>query len=98
MARVQKAVVSVAMLLFSQWAVDGDVAGAHEVNRSTRTEDKSHKVLCSYFYFGTQRNLCGDPPLEEVKKRCDEEATKERGEKTECACTQDANYIKDACD
>ena len=61
-------------------------------------EEKSHKVLCSYFYFGTQRNLCGDPPLEEVKKRCDEEASRERGEKTECACTQDANYIKDACD
>jgi len=84
-----------AVLVFGLLLLLGGIA----LSRTGQAEEKkSHKVLCSYFYFGTQRNLCGDPPLDEVKKRCDEEASRERGEKTECACTQDANYIKDACD
>lgn len=94
------AVLAGALLLTTQWAAGrgSQEEEAFETRAPLPVEEKSHKVLCSYYYFGTKRDLCGDPPLEEVKKRCDEEATREHGEKTECACTQDAAYIRDACD
>lgn len=56
------------------------------------------KVLCQYIVFAAPRFVCGRPPLEDVKKRCDERATEERGEPSECSCTEDQTYIQDVCD
>lgn len=61
-------------------------------------EDAPKKIMCSYLVYGNQRYICGEPPLEDVKKKCNEKASEERGEKTECACTADQGYIGDACD
>lgn len=60
-------------------------------------DEESDKVMCTYLVYGSSRYICGEPPLSEVKKKCDEKASEERGEKAECDCTQDPNYIQDAC-
>lgn len=56
------------------------------------------KVMCSYLSYGVRNYVCGKPPMEDVKKKCEEEGSKEHGEKITCACTDDPNYIRDTCD
>jgi hypothetical protein len=64
----------------------------------TLEDAKKKKVMCSYFVYGDERYICGDPPLEDVKKACNKKATEERGEKAECTCTMDQGYIQNARD
>ena len=54
--------------------------------------------MCSYLLYGVQKSVCGVGSVADLQKKCDENATKDRGEETKCACTDDQNYIGDACD
>lgn len=59
--------------------------------------EKPAQILCSYLLYGSRQFVCGPPPMEELKKKCNEKATAERGEKTTCQCSDDPNYIRDTC-
>lgn len=63
------------------------------------TKDQApKKIMCSYYVYGSQKFVCGQPPLQDLKERCSEQASRERGEKTVCDCTDNQDYIGTACD
>ncbi len=56
------------------------------------------KVMCSYLAYGAPRHICGEGDVSRLKKRCEEKATQELGQKSKCTCTDDSGYIQDYCD
>ncbi len=60
-------------------------------------DEKEKKVMCSYLLYGAKHSVCGPPPMEDVKKKCEEKGSAEHGEKITCQCTDDPNYIRDTC-
>ena len=62
------------------------------------TQEKPKKIMCSWLAYDVRDFICGDPPMSDVKKRCDKKATEVRGEKTECECTDDQDFIRNMCD
>lgn len=61
-------------------------------------QEKPKKIMCSWLVYGVRDFICGDPPMSDVKKRCDKKATEVRAEKTECECTDDQDFIREMCD
>lgn len=73
-------------------------ADASELRETELSEPPANKVLCTWLAYGQKRTMCGEEPMDKLKERCSKEASKERGEKVECDCTNDQGYIKDYCD
>ncbi len=65
--------------------------------RPTPLAEGGKKVMCSYLSYGARHYVCGEPPIADVKKKCEEKGSKEHGEKITCACTDDPSYIRDTC-
>jgi len=71
---------------------------SQEGSALSRKKKSSPLIMCMWNAYGKSQYVCSKKEMKEAQKNCDERATKQRGDKSTCSCTDDPNYIKDMCD
>lgn len=80
-------------------AQTGSALTSPEVGQDPLADKKPQKVMCMWNAWGKRQYMCGDPPKEEVQKKCDEKAREDRKEQSAtCSCSDDPSYVRDMCD
>jgi hypothetical protein len=93
-----KTKMAVAAMLLSWPLIGSPRASAAGLTELAEGGDKPKKIMCSWIAYSRNEYMCLEGDMKEAQKKCDETATKMRGEPSKCKCTDDPNYIRDVCD